>query len=133
MKQPPTVRHATVWIDHKEAKIFHIEPEAVGSITVKAPHHHLTRKAEEQGRHALEDVFYAAVAETLKDVDAILVVGPSSGKLDFIRYLHKHKHLTEAKIVGVETLDHPSDRQLAAYIRHYFVEKAHVAGVAVAS
>jgi hypothetical protein len=29
----------------------------------------------------------------------------------------------EAKIVGVETVDHPTDRQLVAHARHYFDPK----------
>ena len=43
-----TVRHAAVWIDHKEAKIFHIAAEGFDVTQVKAPHHHVKRKAEEQ-------------------------------------------------------------------------------------
>jgi hypothetical protein len=47
-------------------------------------------------------------------------VGPSTAKLDFSRYLHKHDPALEARIVGIETVDHPSDGQLVAYARKYF-------------
>jgi stalled ribosome rescue protein Dom34 len=124
-----TVRHAAVWIDHKEAKIFHIEPEDFDVSKINAPHHHLTRKAEEQGRHAGSDRFFHDVAEKLEDAEEILVVGPSSAKLDFIRYAHKHDRALEPKIVGVETLDHPTDGQLAAYVRHYFHGKDRMLGL----
>jgi stalled ribosome rescue protein Dom34 len=115
-----TIRHAAVWIDHKEAKIFHIEPEGFEVSKVMAPHHHLTRKADEQGHHASGHLFFHDVAEALKDAEEILVVGPSSAKLDFIRHVHKHDHLLGPKILGVETLDHPTDGQFVAYVRHYF-------------
>ena len=51
------------------------------------------------------------------------MVGPSSAKLDFVRHVHQHDHTLTPKIVGVETLDHPTDPQLAAYVRHYFHEE----------
>jgi stalled ribosome rescue protein Dom34 len=124
-----TVRHAAVWIDHKEAKIFHIEPEGFDVSKVEAPHHHLTRKAEEQGHHAGGGRFFHDVAEALGDAEEILVVGPSSAKLDFIRHVHKHDHALEPKILGVETLDHPTDGQLVAYVRHYFHAKDRMRGL----
>lgn len=117
-----TTRIAAVFIDHKEAKLFHIEPEGFDVRTIPAPYHYVTRKSDEQGRHAGSADYFQLVADALKDASAILVVGPSSAKLDFIRHVHKHDHLLEAKIEGVETLDHPTDKQLAAYVRHYFVE-----------
>jgi stalled ribosome rescue protein Dom34 len=124
-----TVRHAAVWIDHKEAKIFHIEPEGFDVSKVKAPHHHLTRKAEEQGHHAGSERFFHEVAMALGDAAEILVVGPSSGKLDFIRHVHRHDHGLEPKILGVETLDHPTDGQIVAYVRHYFNAKDRMLGL----
>ena len=125
-----TVRHVAVWIDHKEAKVFHIEPEGFDTTKIKAAHHHVTRKAEEQGRHGPgSDHFYEEVAAALVDAEEILIVGPSSAKLDFIRSLHKHNHLIEPKVVGVETLDHPTDNQIVAYVRHYFQGKDRMLGL----
>lgn len=124
-----TVHHAAVWIDHVEAKIFHVEPEGFDVTKVKAPQHHFARKAHEQGRHAGSEDFFHQVATALKDAEQILVVGPSSGKLDFIRHVHKHDHALTPKIVGVETLDHPTDNQLVAYVRHYFHAKDRFDGI----
>jgi stalled ribosome rescue protein Dom34 len=124
-----TVHHAAVWIDHKEAKIFHIEPTSFETAKLQAPHHHLTQKAGEQGHHKGSEKYFHEVAVALADAEEILVVGPSSAKLDFIRHLHKHDHAIEAKVVGVETLDHPTDGQLAAYVRHYFHGKDRMAGI----
>jgi stalled ribosome rescue protein Dom34 len=124
-----TIRHAALWIDRQEAKIFHIEPEGFEVSKVKAPQHHLTRKAEEQGHHAGSERFFHEVADALKDAEEILVVGPSSAKLDFIRHVHKHDRALEPRILGVETLDHPTDGQLAAYVRHYFQAKDRLRGL----
>jgi stalled ribosome rescue protein Dom34 len=123
------VRHVAVWIDHKEAKIFHIEPEGFEASHIKAPQRHLTRKVAEQGAHAGHEGFYGEVAEALKDAEEILVVGPSSAKLEFIRHVHKHDHALEPRILGVETLDHPTDGQLVAHVRNYFHAKDRLKGL----
>jgi hypothetical protein len=47
-------------------------------------------------------------------------VGPSTAKLDLIRYVHQHEHALEPRVVGVETVDHPTDGQLIAYAKRYF-------------
>ncbi len=128
MTDKPTNHFAAVWIDHHEAKIFHVEATTFAQETVRAPHHQVSRKAAEQGRHALSDDFYQEVVKALKESEVILITGPSSAKLDLVRYMHKHDHLMQEKVVGVETLDHPTDGQLAAYIRHYFRDQAHLQG-----
>jgi hypothetical protein len=37
-----------------------------------------------------------------------------------LRYLHRHAPDVEAKVVGVETVDHPTDAQVLAYARARF-------------
>jgi hypothetical protein len=34
--------------------------------------------------------------------------------------VHKQAHALEPKIVGIETVDHPTDGQLVAHAKHYF-------------
>jgi stalled ribosome rescue protein Dom34 len=126
-----THRHVAVWIDQSEAKIFHIEPDGFDVTKVKAAHHHLKRKTEEQGRHAGGGHFFQEVAAALGDAETVLVVGPSWPKLDFIRHVHEHDHTLSNKIVGVETLDHPTDGQLAAYVRHYFLDRVNPGAPAI--
>jgi hypothetical protein len=43
--------------------------------------------------------------------------------------VHKHDHALEPKILGIETLDHPTDGQLVAYVRHYFYAKDKMLGL----
>jgi hypothetical protein len=45
-------------------------------------------------------------------------------KLHFLRYVQRHDHALEARIVGIESADHPTDAQLVAHVRHYFHEAA---------
>jgi hypothetical protein len=46
--------------------------------------------------------------------------GPSTAKLQFLKYVHAHEPKLEQRIVGMETVDHPTDAQLAAFARRYF-------------
>jgi stalled ribosome rescue protein Dom34 len=118
-----TTHHAAVWIDHKEAKIFHVTAEGFGSSTFEAPRHHVHRHQEataERKHPADSERFYHQVARALEGVEEILVVGPANAKLEFIKHVHKHDHALVDKIIGVETVDHPTDNQLIAHARRYF-------------
>lgn len=115
--------HVAVWIDHQEAKIYQIDAEGFEMSKVVAPHHHIKRKEAERGTHSDAHGFFQEVAAALQSVKALLIVGPASAKLDFVRHLQRHDHALEAKVCGVETLDHPTDAQFAAYVRHYFKDK----------
>ena len=61
--------------------------------------------------------------QALKGAQEILVVGPAQAKLQLIKHIHAHDHAMVNKVVGVETVDHPTDAQVAAYARKYFVAK----------
>ena len=117
--------HAVIWIDHKEARVFHVHPEATEATTVLAPQHHLHRhpKGRGEAREHPDDArrFFGEVARALDGVDALLIVGPSSAKLEFFRYLHAHDRPLEARVVGVESADHPTDGEIVARAKSYFV------------
>ncbi|HTR55094.1 MAG TPA: hypothetical protein VMJ10_30620 [Kofleriaceae bacterium] len=114
----------TVWIDHREARLFHVSSDKFDEVTVAVPQHIHRRhpKGESGAREHPADAqrFFHEVARSLEGSEQILVVGPSTAKLDFIRYLHKHEHALASRVVGVETVDHPTDGQIAAYTRTYF-------------
>src|SRR5579862_8482518 len=115
---------SAVWIDHHEARVFHVSPSSFDESTVKAPTHHIHRhpKGPTDEHHHPDDMhhFFADVAKALEHAEQILVVGPSTAKLQFLRYLRSHASALEPRVVGVETVDHPTDRQLIAHIKHHF-------------
>ena len=117
--------HAVVWLDHSEAHVFHFTPEEAEKLTAQSssprPRQHSKRGNEGTSGHAAEDQrYFERVAGLLQGAQEILVVGPGNAKLGLIKHVHKHHHDLEPKIVGVETVDHPSDGQLLAYARRYF-------------
>ena len=123
--------HAAVWIDHNEARLFHATASTFDETVIESPkaHTQLHRKSgSDDGQRATEDQkYYRAVAQALAEAEDVLILGPATAKLELIKYAHRHDPALGAKIIGVETVDHPTDRQLAAYIRRYFkdaVQKA---------
>jgi stalled ribosome rescue protein Dom34 len=125
-------RHSVVWLDHQEARVFGVDADRLQAETVAAPEHHLHRHpkgATAEHQHPSDSAhFFQDVATVLRDADQVLVLGPSTAKLQFLRFLAKQDHALEAKIVGVETVDHPTDRQLVAHARHYFDPKNYPRG-----
>ena len=124
--------HAVVWLDHAEARVFHFTPDAVERAhahTAEAkPHLHHKRGSVGAGHLAEDRTYLDSVVRLLDGAREILVVGPGNAKLAFIKHVHRHHHEVEPRIVGVETVDHPSDGQLVDYARRYFVAKDRMIG-----
>jgi len=116
--------HAAVWLDHNEARVFHVTPSTFDETTIHSPkgHTQLHRKSgSDDGHRAKESQsYYHEVTQALADAEEVLVLGPATAKLELIKHAHHHDPKLAAKIVGVETVDHPSDGQLVAHIRKYF-------------
>jgi hypothetical protein len=124
--------HVVVWLDHTEARVFHVEPETPGhpqpepvdEATILSPQHHIHRHPKgwgDPGGHP-EDAarFFHEIARAVEGADALLIVGPALTKMEFAQYLDTHDRALRAKVAGVETVDHPTDREMVAYARKYF-------------
>jgi len=124
--------HAAVWLDHSEAHVMHISPDDVETSVVHPahPHQHLHVRSGTTGagRKTEDQAYYHKVTEALQGAQEILIVGPAQAKLQLVKHIHAHDHGLVDKIVGVETVDHPSDGQLLAYARKYFRAKDQMLG-----
>jgi stalled ribosome rescue protein Dom34 len=129
-----TIHHLAVWLDHHEARVFRIQRDSFDESTFKLDAHHVRRHRDRNASQAAhpEDAkhFFRDVAAALEGADEILVLGPSTAKLELLKYLGAHAPKVEARVVGVETVDHPTDPQLAAYARRYFHEVDRMRGLA---
>ena len=118
-------KQVAVWIDHHDARVFHVGASVLDEASVAAPLHNIHNKHPRgpEGAHPHPDDlkrYLHDVVQALRGAEEILIVGPSTAKLELHRYMHKHDHLLEDKIIGVETVDHPTDGQLVAYAKTYF-------------
>jgi stalled ribosome rescue protein Dom34 len=115
--------HAVVWIDHREARVFHFNPTDVQKLVLHPdnPTKQLHHKANSIGSgHASADQdFLHAVVESIADAGAVLITGPANAKNDLVKHIEHHDPKLMKIIAGVETVDHPSDPQLVAHARHY--------------
>jgi stalled ribosome rescue protein Dom34 len=116
--------HAVVWIDHREARVFHFNPTDADKLVLHPdnPHVHIHHKANSIGSgHAAEDhKFLDAVARSIADAGAILITGPANAKTELVKHISAHGPQLMKAIDGIETVDHPSDSELVAHARKYF-------------
>jgi stalled ribosome rescue protein Dom34 len=115
--------HAIVWIDHQEAKVFHIGLSGSDQVDLH-PHlqtRHIHHKANSIGSgHVHEDKeLMQGVADAVSDAGEILIIGPAAAKTELAKYLREQTALGE-RIVGIEATDHPTDREIVAYGKKHF-------------
>jgi stalled ribosome rescue protein Dom34 len=126
MKDNPmsTHSHAVVWLDHAEAKVFHIGLTGDDEMTLHPhlPTRHLHHKANEigDGRAKPDAHFLDEIANALGDAGEILIIGPASAKTEFAKYLHEKHPAIGKRIVAIEAADHPSDGEIVAYAKQHF-------------
>lgn len=121
-----SLSHAVVWIDHKEAHVIQFNTDSSESeiIKTKSKHKQVHQKAGVigSGHQSTDQNYLHQVIQALDGVDEILIVGPSSAKLELFKHAHSHDQKISERIVGIETVDHPSDGQLLAHAKKYFVK-----------
>lgn len=111
-----------VYIDHLQAKLFKMSVDGVESSKVvhEIKHHGHESMSQKDKVKDAEKMFHE-VASKLKEAGEILVVGHGTAKEQFVHHLRDHKHHDlEKKIVGVESVDHPTDNQIVALGAKFF-------------
>jgi stalled ribosome rescue protein Dom34 len=117
--------HAVVLIDHHSAQVLQFDAEQVHAQKVKAHTHH-TRQHGSSVR--TEHEFFGEVCDALVGIAEVLVTGSHTAQSDFRHYVDKHRAAVGAQIVGWETVDHPTEGQLLALARKYFVKQDQMSG-----
>lgn len=119
-----TPQHAVVWIDHREARVFHFDRELASRVVIhpESPTHHLHHKAGSIGSgHAAEDqTYFHSVALALAGIDKILITGPANAKTELMKHIHRDEKALIDHVIGIETVDRPTDKELVAHARAYF-------------
>jgi stalled ribosome rescue protein Dom34 len=115
---------AIVWINHSEAKVFHVCPSETTRIVIDPydPAQRICHKANliADGHSPLDHEFFEEVAEAITNAKAILLTGPASAKSElFAHIVAYHYHLVE-RFVAIETIEHPGDCALIAVANLHF-------------
>jgi stalled ribosome rescue protein Dom34 len=119
-----TNRHACVWIDHREAKIFTISVDDVDEIVIhdsRSPLH-IHRRADHVhlGKQPPDGAFLEEVAGHLSAARGIIIIGPGTARTELASYLGDNHPQMAKRVWGIEAADHPTDAQLIASARKYF-------------
>ena len=117
--------HAVVWTDHQSAQVLQFDAEHVLADKIKAHTHHTKQHGS---KVRTEHEFFGDVCDALDGIPEILLTGSKTATADFRHYADKHRPQTAARIVGYEVVDHPSDNQLVALARRYFLKHDRMAG-----
>jgi hypothetical protein len=125
---------AGLWIDHRKAVIVMISDgvettrlvesnvERHGGVHSRTSHDSHPHKPEDtRERHFQGELsnYYDEVIACIRDAEAILIIGPGEAKGELKARL-EHGGLGPL-IVGVETVDKMTDRQIAEKVREHFV------------
>jgi hypothetical protein len=115
--------HAVIWIDHREARVFHFNPHEADKLVLHADnpnrhvHHH---RALGSGHEPEDQHFLRQAMDAIADAGVVLILGPGQTKHLFGKFIAEHDPALAAKIAAVETADHPTDNQIVAHARKYF-------------
>lgn len=126
--------HTVVWLDHREARVVEFSVDDVRRATVQhegAPRqvHHRAGTRDSPGHSEDTARFFDAIADAVGDAGKVLIVGPGQAKNEFRRHVEGHRRDLAQRVVGVETLDHPSDAELLSYAKRYFGQPDRIVGL----
>lgn len=116
--------HAVVWLDHREARVIHFARDDAETLLVHPvdPPRRLHVKAGSPSGTHIRGMpgFYHDVAASLADAGAVLVLGPSTAKIEFIAHLARHAPQMIERLSGVERMDKASDGEILDVARRHF-------------
>lgn len=116
--------HCVVWIDHREAHVIEFNPNDAEASVIhpKSKHEHLHHKqgVVGSGKAPQDHAYYQAVCNAIRDAGEILIVGPSTAKIELFKHMQAHAPAVAARVVSLETVDHPTDGELLKFARRHF-------------
>ena len=128
-----------LWIDHRKAMIVAVTDKGEeirmiiskvekqlrrsGDSPLKGPYETLQVPADDSRQKTFTghiNIYYDAVIAAMRDAESILIFGPGEAKGELRKRLERNN--LGGRIIGMETVDKMTDRQIAAKVRQYFQE-----------
>ena len=119
-----------LWIDHKRAVIVFVNGKDTETrlISSNIEKHHrqsgVATPADDVRQRELTgqlNSFYDEVVSNIREVEFILILGPGEAKGELKKRLEKGS--LSRRIVGLETSDKMTDKQIVAVVRGHFNQK----------
>ena len=130
-----------LWIDHRKAIIVAVtdkgeetkliiskvekQPGRFAGVRSTTPYESQQVRADDSRERKFTghlNIYYDAVIACIRDAESILIFGPGEAKGELQKRIKKNK--LSGRIVGIETVDKMTDRQIASKVRQYFEEKS---------
>ena len=130
-----------IWIDHRKALIVAVtdkgeeikliiskvekQPGRYDGIRSTASYESQRAQADNISQRKLTgklNIYYDAVIACVHEAESILIFGPGEAKGELKKRLQRDK--LGGRIIGMETIDKMTNRQISAKIRQYFKEKS---------
>jgi len=110
-----------IWTDSDHAKVFKLSSSGTQEETVKRHGQHGAGGHHNKGDKSNEDHFFHDICKHLQGAEEILIVGPGLAKTHLKHHFDSHHaHDLAKKVVGVESLDHPTEGQIVAFGKKFF-------------
>ena len=128
-----------LWMDHRKAVIVVVTDKREeiklivskvekqlrrsGGSPLKGPYEALQVPADDSHEREFTghlNIYYDAVIACIRDAEAILIFGPGEAKVELKKRMEREE--LGGRIVGIETVDRMTDRQIAAKVRQRFLE-----------
>jgi stalled ribosome rescue protein Dom34 len=111
--------HAVVWIDHREARVFHFNADEVEKTVIHPEHSDTERRKEKHTGHPSADNthFLEAVTQAIADAGAIMVTGPGAEKLELMKHIERSQPRLKGAVEALEAADHATDGALVDHAR----------------
>jgi len=115
-----------IWRDHSVAHFMKSNNEPISSVTFDAQigeqDEHLNTFDESMIQNKEQNQltsFFKKISEVIKDLDEVLLFGPTGAKTELFNVLKNDRHFEKVQI-EVKTADKMTDNQMQAFIKDFF-------------
>jgi len=127
-------REVGIWIDHRKTVIVSVTDKGEETSLIKSDmekHVRYSGAAQEDSAEDQRDArftghlnkYYDQVISRIRDAESILILGPGEAKVELEKRLEGEG--LSGRVVGIETVDKMTNRQIAAKVRKRFPKRNH--------
>jgi hypothetical protein len=122
-----------LWIDHRKTVIVSITDKGEETKLIQSgmeKHVRYSGAAQDSSAEDQRDArftghldkYYDRVIACIRDAESILIFGPGEAKIELQERLENEA--LSGRVVGIETVDKMTDRQIAARVRQHYPEQS---------
>jgi hypothetical protein len=122
-----------IWIDHRKTVVVSVTDKGEETMLIPSnmeKHVRYSGAAQEDSAEDQRDrrftghlnKYYEQVISCIRDAESILIFGPGEAKVELEKRLEIES--LSGRVVGIETVDKMTDRQIAARVRTHFPKRS---------